>query len=106
LASNHGTDFIEDDKDDDNPVITDFMGHFELTGVYKWNDHTFSLMLRNNLESGFKKGTVQGTWSFPIWNYPYLKGYIQWFNGCGESLIDYDQHSNSIGIGFAISDFL
>lgn len=96
----------EDDDDDDNPDITDFMGHFEVTGAYKWKDHTVSLMLRNNLESGFEKGTVQATWSFPLWNYPYLKGYVQWFNGYGESLIDYNQHSNSIGIGFAISDFL
>ena len=96
----------EDADDDDNSDITDFMGHFEMTGAYKWKDHTFSLMLRNNLESGFEKGTVQATWSFPLWDYPYLKGYVQWFNGYGESLIDYDQHSNSIGIGFAISDFL
>ncbi len=96
----------EDADDDDNPDITDFMGHCEVTGAYKWNDHTFSLMLRNNIESGFEKGTVQATWSFPLWNYPYLKGYVQWFNGYGESLIDYDQHSNSIGIGFALSDFL
>ncbi len=96
----------EDTDDDDNPDITDFMGHCEVTGAYKWKDHTFSLMLRNNIESGFEKGTVQGTWSFPLWNYPYLKGYVQWFNGYGESLIDYDQHSNSIGIGFALSDFL
>jgi phospholipase A1 len=96
----------EDADDDDNPDITDFMGHFEMTGAYKWKDHTFSLMLRNNLESGFEKGTVQATWSFPLWNYPYLKGYVQWFNGYGESMIDYNQHSNSIGIGFALSDFL
>lgn len=96
----------ENSDDDDNPDITEFMGHFEVTGAYKWKDHTFSLMLRNNLESGFEKGSVQGTWSFPIWNYPYLKGYVQWFNGYGESLIDYNQHSNSICIGFALSDFL
>ena len=92
--------------DDDNPDITDFLGHCELLGAYKWKDHAFSLMLRNNLESGFEKGTVQATWSFPLWNYPYLKGYIQWFNGYGESMIDYNQHSNSIGVGFTISDFL
>lgn len=94
------------DDDDDNPDITDYLGHFEVTGAYKWKDHTFSVMIRNNLESGFDKGTVQGTWSFPLWSYPYLKGYIQYFNGYGESLIDYNQHSNSIGIGVALSDFL
>jgi phospholipase A1 len=45
--------------DDDNPDITDFMGHYELSAVYKWGQNEFSLMSRNNLESGFSKGAVE-----------------------------------------------
>lgn len=96
----------ESDEDDDNPDITDFLGHFETHAVYKWNRHVFSLMLRNNIESGFNRGAVEFDWSFPIWKYPYIKGYFQWFNGYGESLIDYNVHNNSIGLGVLITDWL
>jgi phospholipase A1 len=96
----------EDDADDDNPDITDYLGHYEVRAAYKWHDHVFSAMSRNNIESGFSKGAVELTWSFPLGDYPFLKGYVQYFNGYGESLIDYDQHVNKIGIGFALTDWL
>ena len=96
----------EDDIDDDNPDINDFLGHYELRAAYKWNEHVFNVMSRNNLESGFEKGAVEITWSFPLWDYPYLKGYVQYFTGYGESLIDYDKYVSKIGFGFAITDWL
>jgi phospholipase A1 len=96
----------ESDEDDDNPDITDFLGHFQTRAAYKWNRHVFSLMLRNNIESGFSRGAVEFGWSFPLWKYPYLKGYVQWFNGYGESMIDYNVHNNSIGAGLLITDWL
>ena len=97
----------EDSEDDDNPDITDFLGHYELRGAYKTsNDHTLSLMSRNNLESGFDEGAVEAGWSFPLGKWPYLKGYVQYFYGYGESLIDYDQKVNRIGIGIMLSDYL
>jgi phospholipase A1 len=97
---------IEEGDDDDNPDITDYMGHFDLLAAYKWREHTFSILSRNNLESGFSRGAVEATWSFPLWDYKYLKGYIQGFTGYGQSLIDYNVHQQSIGIGFAITDYL
>ena len=96
----------EDDGADDNPDITDFMGHFELRGVYKRSDHVFSLMSRNNLESGFDKGAFEAGWSFPLGSWPYLKGYVQYFRGYGESLIDYDEEVNRIGVGILLTDYL
>ena len=96
----------EDEEDDDNPDITDYLGHYELRGAYKWKEHVFSIMSRNNLESGFENGAVELSWSFPLWHYPYLKGYVQYFSGYGESLIDYDQYVNRIGIGVALTDWL
>jgi phospholipase A1 len=96
----------ESDEEDDNPDITDFLGHTELRGAYKCGRSTFSLMLRNNIESGFEKGATELSWSFPIFDYPYVKGYVQYFNGYGESMIDYNQHSNSIGFGFLLTDWL
>ena len=96
----------EDDDDDDNPDITDYLGHYEIRAAYKWKEHVFSAMSRNNLESGFEDGAVELSWSFPLWGYPYLKGYVQYFTGYGESLIDYDQDVNRIGIGIAVTDWL
>jgi len=96
----------EDEEDDDNPDITDYLGHYEIRAAYKWKEHVFSAMSRNNLESGFANGAVELGWSFPLWNYPYLKGYVQYFTGYGESLIDYDQYVNRIGIGIALTDWL
>ena len=91
---------------DDNPEITDYMGNFEFQGVYKIKRHTLGLMFRNNLEfeGGRNRGAVQLDWSFPITGK--LRGYLQWFNGYGESLIDYDARVNSIGAGVQISDWL
>ena len=61
----------EDIEDDNNPDITDFMGHYELRGAYKTsNNHTFSLMSRNNLESGLMKGLSKQAGASPWVNGP------------------------------------
>ena len=94
------------DDDSDNPDITDYLGHGELRLAYGRNGHVFSLMSRNQLESGFDEGALELSWSFPLFDYPYLKGYIQYFNGYGESMIDYDNKVNRIGIGISVTDWL
>lgn len=96
----------EESDDDDNPDITDYLGHGELRLAYKYEDHTFSFMSRNNLESGFSKGAVELGWSFPLFDYPYLKGFLQYFSGYGESLIDYNKYVNRIGVGIMLTDLL
>lgn len=96
----------EDIEDDDNPDITDYYGHGDLWLGYKYKKHTFSLMTRNNLESGFSRGAVELGWSFPIFKYPFLKGYVQYFSGYGESLIDYDRYVKTIGVGLLFTDIL
>lgn len=96
----------EELDNDDNPDITDYLGHGEMRLAYTYDDHTFSFMSRNNLESGFSKGAVQLGWSFPLFGYPYIKGYIQYFSGYGESLIDYDRYVNRIGVGLLFTDLL
>ena len=95
----------ESSEDDDNPDITDYLGNGDIQTVYKWRNNTFSVMLRNILMSGFEKGTVEIAWSFPLWKYRFLKGYVQYFNGYGESLIDYNVHNNTLGVGLAFTDY-
>lgn len=96
----------EDESSDDNPDITDYLGHGEIHVAYKKEDHVFTLMSRNNLESGFSKGAVELGWSFPLFHYDYIKGYIQYFSGYGESLIDYNNYVNRIGFGILLTDVL
>jgi phospholipase A1 len=89
---------------DDNPDIEDYLGNFEFQGAYRRGQSTYSLMLRNNLDFENNKGAIQVDWSFPL--HRRLRGYLQWFNGYGESLIDYDARVNSIGVGVRITDWL
>jgi len=99
--------WVSPNKDEgDNPDIDDYMGHGEFRVIYGRKGHVFSGMLRNQLESGFDRGAVQLSWSFPVFNYPYLRGYVQYFYGYGESLIDYNNKVNRLGIGISVTDWL
>ena len=48
---------------DDNPDITDYYGHGELSALYRWRGNSFSVLLRGNLNTG--KGAVQLGWMSP-----------------------------------------
>jgi phospholipase A1 len=91
-----------DTDGDDNPDIYKYMGYGELRLAYHKNGHVVTLMERNNLTSD-SKGAVELDYSFPL--YGKLKGYVQYFYGYGESLIDYDARTNRISAGVAISDW-
>ena len=99
--------WVSKDRDkSDSPDIDEYMGHGELRLAYGRKGHVFSAMMRNQLESGFDRGAVELSWSFPVFNYPYLKGYVQYFYGYGESLIDYNNKVNRLGIGISVTDWL
>jgi phospholipase A1 len=90
----------------DNPDIDDFMGHGEIRAAYANKGHVISGMIRNQFESDFDRGALELSWSFPLFGYPYFKGYVQYFHGYGESLLDYNHKVNRIGIGLSVTDWL
>lgn len=85
----------EDVDKDDNPDIVDYLGRAQLTAIYGAGDHEFSAMIRRNFHT--RQGAYQVDWSFPL--YKNLRGYVQWFDGFGESLIDYNHRTRSLGVG-------
>jgi phospholipase A1 len=85
-------------EDDNNPNIVDYMGRVELSGSYRMDGHEFSAMLRRNFSTD--KGATQLGWAFPLAG-P-LKGYVHWFSGYGQSLIDYDYFQRTIGAGVVV----
>jgi phospholipase A1 len=95
--------FTENEKYDDNPNIEDYLGYGELWTYYFWKGNKFGLMLRNNFDFSTNRGALQVEWAFPL--FERVGGYIQYFNGYGESMLDYNHHINRIGIGFIIKDW-
>ncbi len=94
----------EDDDDDDNPDIATYLGYGQLSGAYKWRKNVCSFVFRNNLRFDENKGSIEIGWSYPLVNA--VRVYLQYYNGYGESLIDYDNLTNRIGFGFMINDWL
>jgi phospholipase A1 len=90
----------EDDEDDDNPHMRRYYGAGEARAIWAPNKNTFTAMLR----PGTEENAVELTWSYQISDY--IRLYSQYFNGYGESLIDYNVRTERIGIGFALNDFL
>jgi phospholipase A1 len=86
---------------DDNPDIEDYMGHGDLLAVYSKGRNAYSLLLRDNFKSD-NHGALKLDWSFPL--YGRLKGYVQYFNGYGESLIDYNHKQQSFGLGVSLTE--
>ena len=87
--------------DDDNPDITQYMGRGDLQIIHERNEQEFTLMLRRSLSTG--RGAQRFTWSFPVNRG--VRGYMELFNGYGESLIDYNHHASYFGLGVTLLDW-
>ncbi len=59
-------------------------------------------MLRNNLDFHDNKGAVQVDIGYDIFDNG-IYWYLQYFNGYGESLIDYNKRLQRLSTGFLIS---
>jgi len=90
---------IDDPNGDDNPNIQDYLGYGDLKIIYPFQDNVITSLIRYNTHT--RKGAIEIDYSKPIRKDIFL--YLQYFDGYGESLIDYDKYSKKIGIGIAYS---
>lgn len=92
---------IPEERDgDDNPHMDRYLGNFELDLGYRGDFFSTSVMVRNNLRSD-NRGAVEMRLAFPLGGH--ISGYLRYFNGYGESLINYDRSIQSIGIGIELA---
>ena len=95
--------FPESVEEDDNPGINRYMGYGEVWAYYFLKKHRLGVMLRDNLNFRENRGAIQLEWSFPL--FAQIGGYIQYYLGYGESLLDYNHRVNRIGVGFILIDW-
>jgi phospholipase A1/A2 len=93
----------EDPEIDDNPGINRYVGYGEIWGYYFLKGHRLGIMVRDNLDLRNNRGAIHLEWSFPL--FAHMGGYVQYFLGYGESLLDFNHHINRIGVGFIFMDW-
>jgi phospholipase A1 len=93
----------ENIEENDNPQTEKYFGYGEIWAYYFMKNHRLGIMLRNNLDFGTNRGALQLEWSFPLFGQ--VGGYVQYYLGYGESLLDYNHRVNRIGVGFILSDW-
>lgn len=94
---------INDSSGDDNPEITHYLGHVELGFGTKVGNVDVLTLLRNNLKTSDNKGSIELNLSYPLSERYNLL--LQYFNGYGDSLIDYNRHQQRIGLGVQLAFF-
>lgn len=90
----------EDDDDDDNPNMYRYFGYGDVRAIWAPNRNTFTAMLR----PGTEHTSFELTWSYPISKV--FRIYAQYYNGYGETLLDYAYDMERFGIGIALNDYL
>ncbi|MES2353587.1 MAG: phospholipase A [Pseudomonadota bacterium] len=95
---------IPEHNHDDNPDITDYIGRGKILASYQSNGNQWTLQVKNNFKSTDNRGSVQLNWSYPLVSG--LRGYLEFFSGYGESLIDYNHRQRTFGLGVLLVDWM
>lgn len=89
----------DDEEDDDNPNEYRFFGYGDFRAVWAANENVVTALVR----PGTRDTSFELTWSRPINRV--FRVYATYFNGFGESLLDYDFRTERVSIGIALNDF-
>lgn len=90
------------DTEDENPAILDYTGRGEAIVVFSPGKHQFSSVMGHsfNFKNGWGRGSIQLNWVFPVVNN--LKGHIQFSEGYGETMLDYNHSQTTLGLGVSL----
>lgn len=91
-------EYPQDPQGDDNPDITDYLGHYELMIEQRFGKHIVSVNLLSALLN--RKGSILLDYAYPMSNDLYW--YVQYFSGYGESLFDYNRRVRRVGFGLGL----
>lgn len=92
---------------DENPDITDYVGHGDLVARWEPEDKSqaVALLLRNNFRFGNNRSFMQADWSLPVALGNSARLHAQLTSGFGESLIDYNHRQTTLGFGFSFREW-
>lgn len=95
---------IVQDSDDDNPNIRRFMGSGDVQARYQaQGGYVATALVRRN--PGTHRGIVALDWATPVRQVlGGLKLHLQLTSGYGDTLIDYNHHQTTLGIGVSFGD--
>lgn len=89
-------------RGDDNPDITDYLGHADLHVYHRWaSEHQVHLLLRGNPATGKGFASLNFSRRLPHEQNAWLVFMVS--HGYGESLLDYDRKVTRAGIGFMLA---
>jgi len=89
-----------DPKGDDNPDIQNFFGYAEFSAGYRATNFEWLTTAHGNIKTG--RGGAEVAVSFPL--FKRFRGVVQYFNGYGDSLIDYDHFQQRLSFGVLLSN--
>ncbi len=94
----------KDPKDDDNPDIHKYIGYSDFIFYKRLGRQSLSIRFGNNFNFDKNRGWGEFEFNFPLT--PRVRGFVQYYEGYGSSLIEYDHYQRRLGFGFKISDYL
>lgn len=90
-------------KPNDNPDILNYYGYGDVKFLYQLqNNKKISGLVRYNPKTG--KGALHLDYVHPLGKG--ISGYVQLFQGYGQSIIDYNHEATSIGVGVMLNDWM
>jgi phospholipase A1 len=86
-----------------NPDILHYLGRDQLELAKKCGNFEFAVEAQN-LESGLTRGFIEPTVSYQLTKH--MAAYGQFFSGYGQSLIEYNHRTQSVGVGISFNNWI